>query len=285
MPLLALRKGHFERGSDRLRHGLDFVRVDDQRAVKLGRRAGKPGQHEDTGIFRILSGDILLGDKVHAIAQRRYKADIGRSEQPRQRGPRIGAVHIADRRPGRFPVPPVDLTHDRTHRAVYLGVFRHLGPAFRGDLQKRHPAPPLGLGVEKVAKGLDAIGDALRVVEAIDPEDQTPIPKTVAQPCNEARFHGIARDPCIGRGIDAHRKRANAHIAAAEFEGFAGRSCDAVPDLEIAAQIVGIGLGLQPDEVVMGKRADRFCVLRQDHQDVRRRTRDMEEEADRIIVP
>src|SRR5271154_2371898 len=125
---------------------------------------------------------------------------------------------------------PVDLTDDCTHRAVYLDIFRPLGPAFGSNLKERHLAPPLRLGVEKAAKGVDAIGDALRIVEAINPEDQTPTPETVAQPCRQVRCHGLARDPRIGRGIDADGKRANAHIAAAEFEGFAGRSRDAVPD-------------------------------------------------------
>src|SRR5271154_527454 len=125
---------------------------------------------------------------------------------------------------------PVDLTDDCTHRAVYLDIFRHLGPAFGSNLKERPRAPPLWLGVEKVAKGVDAIGDALRIVEAINPEDQTPAPETVAQPCRQARSHGIARGLRIGRGIDTDGKRANAHIAAFEFEGFAGRSCDAVPD-------------------------------------------------------
>ena len=68
-------------------------------------------------------------------------------------------------------MPPVDLTDDRTHRAIYLDIFRHLAPAFRGDLKERHLAQPLGLGVEKVAEGLDAIRDAFRVVETIDPEN------------------------------------------------------------------------------------------------------------------
>ncbi len=77
-------------------------------------------------------------------------------------------------------MPPVDLTDDRTHRAIYLDIFRHLGPAFRGDLKERHLAQPLRLGVEKVAEGLDAIGDALRVVETIDPEDETPTPRDAA---------------------------------------------------------------------------------------------------------
>ena len=45
VPLLALIKRHFERGSDRLRHGLDFVRVDDQSTVELSRSPREPGQH------------------------------------------------------------------------------------------------------------------------------------------------------------------------------------------------------------------------------------------------
>jgi len=254
VPLFPLLKGHFEGGSNRLSHGLDFVRVDNQSAVELGRGARKPGKHKNTRIVRILSGDILLGDKVHAIAQRRHQADMSRSEKPRQRGPRIKAVHITYRRPGRLAVPPVDLTDDRTDRAIYGGILRHVGSAFRGDLKERHPAQPLGLGVEKVTECPDAIGDALRVVETIDPQNETPVPETVAHPRRQARFHGIVRDPSIGRSIDSDGKRANVHITAAEFDRFAGRSCDAVPYLEIAAKIVGVSLGLQPDEVVVGKR-------------------------------
>src|SRR6266581_8562584 len=146
---------------------------------------------------------------------------MSRSEKSRQRGPRIRAVHVTDWRPGHLAVPPVDLTDDRAHGAIYLDIFRHLGPAFRGDLKERHLAQPLGLGVEKMAEGLDAIGDALRIVETIDPEDQTPAPETIAHPCNEVRFHSITGDPGIGRGIDGDRKRTKVHIAAAEFEGFA----------------------------------------------------------------
>src|SRR6266536_5406860 len=102
-----------------------------------------------------------------------------RSQKPGQRGPRIRAVHVADRRPGRLAVPPVDLADDPTHRAIYLDIFRHLGSAFRGNLKERYLAQPLRLGVEKMAEGLDAIRDALRVVETIDPVDQTPAPETI----------------------------------------------------------------------------------------------------------
>src|SRR5712691_1081955 len=184
MPLLSLIKGHFKSGCDRLRHGLDFMRVDDQCTVELSRGAGKPGKHEDAGSLRILSGDILLGDQVHAIAQRRHQADMRRSENPGQRGPRIRAVHITDRRPGRLPVPPIDLTDDRAHRTVYLDIFRYFRSALWGDLKKRHLAQPFGLGVEKVAEGLDAIGDALRVVETIFSFDEAPAPETIEHPRN-----------------------------------------------------------------------------------------------------
>src|SRR6266568_8703819 len=112
---------------------------------------------------------------------------MSRSEKPRQRGPRIRAVHITDRRPGRLAMPAIDLPDDRAHRAIYLDIFGHFSSAFRGDLKERHPAQPLRLGVKKVAEGLDAIGDALRVVETIDPKDQTPASETIAHSCNETR--------------------------------------------------------------------------------------------------
>ena len=37
-----------------------------------------------------------------------------------------------------------------------------------------------GIGVEKVAEPLDAVGDALRVVEPVDAEDQAPAVEAVA---------------------------------------------------------------------------------------------------------
>ena len=57
-----------------------------------------------------------------------------------------------------------DLVHQRL---VALQVLA----ARRADLHHRHAPAPLGIPLEQPRKGLQAIGNALGVVEAIDAED------------------------------------------------------------------------------------------------------------------
>ena len=68
-------QGAFQRGRDRVR----LVRIDDQGAVELLRRAGELRQHQHARVFGILRGQILLGDEIHPVAQRRHHRDVGRA--------------------------------------------------------------------------------------------------------------------------------------------------------------------------------------------------------------
>ena len=73
-----------------------------QRAGQLARRArhGRDDQH--AGILRILRGDELLRDEIHAIAHRRDQRDLRRAQEAHRRRVREVAIEIADRRPVRF---------------------------------------------------------------------------------------------------------------------------------------------------------------------------------------
>ena len=83
-------------GRDRLR----IVGIDQQRGRAFGRRAGKARQDQHAGILGILRRDIFLGDEVHAVAQRRHQPDARGAVKAGQRGAAVGAVDVADRRPG-----------------------------------------------------------------------------------------------------------------------------------------------------------------------------------------
>src|SRR3546814_20074674 len=55
-------------------------RIDEQRFGHLLGGAGEAREDEDAGVFRVLRGDIFLGDQIHAVADRRYQPDqIGRA--------------------------------------------------------------------------------------------------------------------------------------------------------------------------------------------------------------
>src|SRR5208337_432811 len=59
---------------------------------------------------------------------------------------------------------------------------------------------------------------------------------------------------------------------------------NAARQFEITTEIVSVLLGLHSDKVVMAERPQRLGMLRQRQQDVRRRARDMEKEADQVAV-
>jgi len=53
---------------------------------------------------------------------------------------------------------------------------------------------------------------------------------------------------------------------------------------QIAREICGIAVGLEADEVVVAKRRNQVLAVRHRRQDFRRRQRDMEEEADPVLM-
>ena len=159
-----ISRARFSAGGDRV----GLMRIDDQRAVELLRRAGELRQHQHAGIVRILRREIFLGDKVHAVAQRRHHADVGGAIKAGQNGARIGPVDVADRRPGRVAKTAVDLADEAGHLGFDLAILLDLGAALRRDLQQRHPAAPFGIVLEQPFERLDAVGYAFRIVEPID---------------------------------------------------------------------------------------------------------------------
>ena len=77
----------------------------------------------------------------------------------------------------------------------------------------------------------------------------------------------------------------NLHAAAIELEDSGRSSGAAARIVEIAPEIVGILLRLHAHEIVMAERPQRLGMLGQSLQNVRRRTGNMKEEANRIVVP
>src|SRR5271170_3814947 len=100
---------------------------------------------------------------------------------------------------------------------------------------------------------------------------------------HEAGLDGISRGARIDGGGDRHRKGPHARAPFAEFEEPRPARLGAEAD-EIAAEIVGVLFGLQADEIVVAEGAHRLVVVGERFEDVGRRTGNMEEEADRIVV-
>ena len=217
MALAALGQRHLQRALQRRRDRVGLVGIDDERVVELFRRAGELRQHEHAGIVRILRGEILLGDEIHAVAQRRHHGDVGRAIETRQNRARIGTVDVADRRPGRVAESAVDLADESRHLGFDLAVLLDVGTALRRDLQQRHLPAPLGIVLEQPLERLHAIRNALRIVESIDAEHETAAAEALPHQGHERRAPRVAREAHVRLGFDADREGAEPHFPALEL--------------------------------------------------------------------
>ncbi len=82
----ALVGGHRQGHGERVRHGLDVERIDEQGFLQLFGRAGHLRQDQHAVVVE-LRRHVLLGDEIHAVAQRCHQRDVG---QPVQRDQLFG---------------------------------------------------------------------------------------------------------------------------------------------------------------------------------------------------
>ena len=68
----------------RIGDGIGIERIYDQRLGEILGGTGELRQHQHAGILVRLRGHELLGDQIHAVAQRRHHADPPQTIETRQ---------------------------------------------------------------------------------------------------------------------------------------------------------------------------------------------------------
>ena len=122
--------------------------------------AGKARKDQHAWVFGILRGHEFLGDKVHAVAQRRHQSNAGDAEETRQHVTGIGARHILNGYPARFALVAVDSPERLVHSAAQQSVLGHFAAAGGRDLQKRHAPALIRVGQQKTLKGFHTFRNA-----------------------------------------------------------------------------------------------------------------------------
>jgi hypothetical protein len=142
--------------------------IRDQRARQRIGCTGELRQHEHARSLGILRGDELLGDQVHAVAQRRHERDVGEPIELRQHVLVVGSIEVANWHPVGVAEAAIDPADQPLHALAQLGVIGNLRTRRNRDLQKCDAATPFRAAIEQPLKRLEALGDALGVVEPID---------------------------------------------------------------------------------------------------------------------
>ena len=133
-----------DRAHQRILDAVGVVRVAQERLPQLGRGAGELAEHQRAAVVDP-GGDVLLGDQVHAVAQRGHHHHVGRAVERGQLGAAVRLVQVVHGRhadPAEVAVDPADLALDLVRSS--LVVLDPL-PARRRDLD-HHRRPALSAG-------------------------------------------------------------------------------------------------------------------------------------------
>jgi hypothetical protein len=124
-------------------HAVDVVGVDVQGLGHLVGGAGELAEHEHAVAVGAGRGE-LLGDEVHAVAQRRHEHDVGGAVQADQLGLREAAVQVVDRRAVEGRPAAVDRADGLLDAGAELLVGVDLLARGHGDLQDAQLAAQVG---------------------------------------------------------------------------------------------------------------------------------------------
>ena len=262
---LALR--HLDRLGDRVLQSLDVVRVHEHRLPQL---VGCPGElaEQQHAVGVEPARHVLLGDEVHAVAERGHEHDVGGQVEGDHLLARVSVVQVRDGLVPEGGVVAVQPAHGELDLVAQLPVGLD---AFAGGARDLHEGDVLDLEppvAEELAERLQAVADALRVVEAVDAEhDRLGVAEALPDLPRAGLDVGPSGDLLEAGGIDRDREVAGDDASGLAVAG--GRVDDGAVRLvaEQAAhrtrEVPGIRCPLEADHVGAEESVDDLAPPRQ----------------------
>ena len=175
----------------------------------------------------------------------------------------------------------VHLAHELRHLAPQLGVGRHALARRHGDLHEGDPPTPGRGGLEQAAEGPQALGDALRVVEPIDRDDELATVVPVAQ-VGDAPRRPSGRRWSAGPSSAVWMPMGRAASETVRPSTWTPSIWLSRPEHleQRASEVVQVAVRLEGDRVRAEQTQQDVLALGQDAEDLGRGERDVQEEAD-----
>ena len=129
---------------------------------------------------------------------------------------------------------------------------------------------------------MHALRQPLRVVEAVDADQQLAARVFIAHSLEHVEAVAIARERLELVDVDADRECAGRQRVAERAQAAVGQPRGAGFRFDVMLEVKQIRLGLEADEIVGEQRTHQPFVFRDRGHDWRRRHRNVQEEADRI---
>ena len=286
--LAGLGVGHVPR----VQHGglepVDVVRVDEHRLLELLGGAGELREHESTRA--VLPGrDVLLGHEVHPVPQGRDEHDVRGEVQGHHLLERVAVVQVADGGVGNGVELAVDPPHHALHEFAQLPVGVHALARRARDLDEHrvlHGDLPV---LEQLAVGLDAVPDALGVVQAVHSQEHgVRVAQLLADLPRPGLDLRVRREFLDGFHVDRDgvRARVDGPLGALAVRRVLGEPGAALGELHpqvlahAALEVLGVPGALEADQVRTRETFQHGLAPRQLGVDLGGRERDVVEEPD-----
>ncbi len=249
-----------------------------------------------------LGGHVLLGDQVHPVAERGDEHDVGREAERHHLLLGVPVVQVADGRVADGPVVAVDPPDRELDLVAQLLVRLHPLAARARDLHERGVLDRDASLGEELAERLQAVADALRVVQPVDAQQDrlrvAEVGADLAGALLDGRVLGhllvaarvdrdrvVLRDDLAGAELAHGLRRLGAGDGerdAAAHGHVDGGSAGRVPEepADRAREVARVGHALEADDVRAEQPLDDLRAPRQLRVDAVGRERDVVEEAD-----
>ena len=224
------------------------VGVDEHRVAQLVGGPGELRQHQHAVVVEA-GRDELLGDEVHAVAERCHEQHIGGAVERHELVERQRPVQVVDDRIAEPGVTAVDLTDGALDVVALVDV---LVDSLTGRCRHLHEHVALGIetaGVEQRTERAEAVADALGVVEPVDAEQD---------------HLGVAQAGADRAGPPARRPPGGERLELLDVDRDRERSdvCDTVVAAHVGAvdlrveqsagggdEVLGAELALEPEQI------------------------------------
>ena len=268
-----------------LHDAVDVPRVDEECAREDLRRAGELGEEERpapaTGQpWLRLAEDELLRDEVHPVAERRDHHHVRAPVERDERGLRDVAVDVLDRRRPGSREAPVDARDEELDLVALRAVLGAVEARGDDHLDQRRRPRAIGVLLEEALERVELLRDPLRVVEALDAEDEPTALVLLLEIGEESLGLGLGDHLAKAVDVDADRVDADADATPVELEPV-GLGVDPEHPQARRAEVTRVVADLEAHVVGAEDAAQQLLALRKQPVHLRRRERDVEEEADR----
>src|SRR5256714_6171062 len=236
------------------------VRIHHQRAVtKLGGSSRKLADNHHALLVNLSRAEFFR-HQVHSVFQRSNQSDIGSAIVAQQLFACEVAVNVVNGHPTGVGELAVDLTDQQLHFPAQGFVFLYVFPAGNDDQHKGDSVTNLRIAAQQDTKSLQALGNSLGVIHAVDAKQHEVIGELAAElvGCGFDVVTGGVVGEFLKSDADGECGNLGLVIVASDYvlNMLPFRRCSGKDSFDTTQEVEAVAVGLKSEKVVTQQAAE-----------------------------